>query len=203
MTQNFTVGFIGAGTVAQAIAGHALTAGHRVILSNHHGRASLAGLVRDLGGNASAGTVAEAADAEIVILAVHWGSVADVGKSVPDWKGRIVVDATNQWETINPMVAADLGEQTGSERNAELLPGVRLVKAFNTLYGRVTAQNPRHAEGRLIAFLAGDDTEAKATVAAFIDSLGFAPVDLGDLPTGRLMQVGSGPLTGLHALKLD
>ena len=114
-----------------------------------------------------------------------------------------MIDATNQWASVNPMVAADLGEQTGSERNANLLPGVRLVKAFNTLYGRITAQNPRHAEGRLIAFMAGDDVGAKATVSAFIDSIGFAPVDLGDLPTGRLMQVGSGPLTGLHALKLD
>ena len=203
MTQSFTVGFIGAGTLAQALAGHAVAAGHRVILSNRHGPASLGELVGELGGNASAGTVAEAAEAEIVILAVHWGSVADVGQSVPDWTGRIVVDATNQWASINPMVAADLGEQTGSERNADLLPGVRLVKAFNTLYGRITAQNPRHAEGRLIAFMAGDDVEAKATVAAFIDSIGFAPVDLGDLPIGRLMQVGSGPLTGLHALKLD
>jgi predicted dinucleotide-binding enzyme len=203
VTQNFTIGFIGAGTVAQAIAGHAVTAGHRVILSNRHGPASLAELVRDLGGNASAGTVTDAADADIVILAVHWSSVAEVGKSVADWTGRIVIDATNQWESVNPLVAADLGEQTGSERNAELLPGVRLVKAFNTLYGRITAQNPRHAEGRLIAFMAGDDVGAKATVSAFIDSLGFAPVDLGDLPTGRLMQVGSGPLTGLHALKLD
>jgi predicted dinucleotide-binding enzyme len=203
VTQNFTVGFIGAGTVAQAIAGHAVAAGHRVILSNHHGPASLAELVRDLGGNASAGTVTDAADADIVILAVHWSSVAEVGQSVADWTGRIVIDATNQWASVNPMVAADLGEQTGSERNAALLSGARLVKAFNTLYGRITAQNPRHAEGRLIAFMAGDDVGAKATVSAFIDSIGFAPVDLGDLPTGRLMQVGSGPLTGLHALKLD
>jgi predicted dinucleotide-binding enzyme len=112
------------------------------------------------------------------------------------------VDATNQWASVEPMVAADLGDQTGSERNAELMPGARLVKAFNTLYGRITAQNPRHAEGRLVTFLAGDDADAKATVTEFIDSLGFAPVDLGDLAVGRLMQVGGGPLSGLHALRM-
>lgn len=202
MTAALTVGFIGAGTEARAIAGHAVAAGHTVILSNSRGPDSLLAVVRDLGQNAVAGTIADAADADITILAVPWDSVADVGRSVSDWRGRIVVDATNQWASFRPPIVADLGDQTGSERNAELLPGARLVKAFNTLYGRITAQNPRHPEGRLIAFLAGDDIEAKAIVAGFIDSLGFAPVDLGDLRTGRLMQVGDGPLTGFHALKM-
>jgi predicted dinucleotide-binding enzyme len=203
MTRIFTVGFVGAGTVAQAIARHAVEAGHTIILSNRRGPESLGELVRDLGPNASAGTVVDAARADIVILAVQWDSVADVARSVSDWNGRIVVDVTNQWASTDPLVPADLGDQTGSQRNAELLSGARLVKAFNTLYGGITAQNPRHAEGRLIAFLAGDDAEAKATVAEFIDSLGFAPVDLGALSTGRLMQVGDGPLTGLIALKLE
>lgn len=202
MTAKVTVGFIGAGTVAQAIAGHAVAAGHSVVLSNRRGAESLGDVVRDLGPNASAGTVGDAANADIVILAVPWDSVAEVAQSVSDWHGRIVVDATNQWASFESQIPADLGDQTGSERNAELLPGARLVKAFNTLYGRITAQNPRHAEGRLIAFLAGDDAQAKTTVAEFIDSLGFAPVDLGNLSTGRLMQVGDGPLTGLHALKM-
>ena len=202
MIRKFTVGTIGAGTVARAIASHAVAAGHTVILSNSRGPESLAGVVAELGPNAKAGTVVEASAAEIVLLAVHWGTVAEVAKSLPDWSGRLVVDVTNQWASVNPMIAADLGEETGSERNAKLLHGARLVKAFNTLYGRITVQSPRHAEGRLIAFLAGDDVDAKSIVVEFIDSLGFAPVDLGGLRTGRLMQVGDGPLTGLHALKM-
>lgn len=201
MTRRFSVGSIGAGTVAQAIAVHAIAAGHEVTFSNSRGSGSLTQLVAGLGPTVRAGTVAEAANAEIVILAVPWSAVPDVAGAA-DWTGRIVVDVTNQWVSVNPMVAADLGDQTGSERNAELLSGARLVKAFNTLYGRITVQDPRHAEGRLIAFLAGDDAEAKGTVAEFIDSLGFAPVDLGDLAMGRLMQVDGGPLSGLHALKM-
>jgi predicted dinucleotide-binding enzyme len=202
MTRRFSVGTIGAGTLAQALAAHAVAAGHDVTLSNSRGPGSLAQLVAGLGPGATAGTVLDAASAEIVILAVPWTVVPEVAEAVPDWAGRIVVDATNQWVSVQPMVAADLGAQTGSERNAELMPGVRLVKAFNTLYGRITVQNPRHAEGRLITFMAGDDADAKATVAEFIDSLGFAPVDLGDLVVGRLMQVGGGPLSGLHALRM-
>jgi 8-hydroxy-5-deazaflavin:NADPH oxidoreductase len=202
--KNVTIGMLGAGTLAQAIAIHALAAGHRVVLSSRRGPSPLGELTRLLGPGASAGTVAEAARADIVILAVPWNAVRDAVSAIDDWEGRIVIDATNQWATTSPMVPADLGDQTGSERNAALLPGARVVKAFNTLYGRITAQNPRHAEGRLVVFMAGDDDDAKAEVARFVESVGFAPVDIGDLRGGgRLMQVGGGPLSGLHVLRLD
>ncbi len=203
-TQNLTIGTLGAGTVAQAIATHALAAGHHVILSNRRGPSSLADVTSQLGAGASAGTVADAAHADIVILAVPWDAVSDATATVADWEGRIVVDATNQWASTSPLIPADLGDQTGSERNAGLLPGARIVKAFNTLYGRITVQNPRHAEGNLVVFMAGDDEDAKAQVAQFAESIGFAPVDIGDLRNGgRLMQVGGGPLSGLHVLKLN
>ena len=190
-----TVGTIGAGTLAQAIVGHAVAAGHRVILSNRRGPEALAGLVGQLGANASAGTPQQAAEADIVILAVGWDQVPHAVEAVPDWKGRIVIDATNQWEDFSRGIAVDLGDQTGSERNAALMPGARVVKAFNTLYGRIIAQDPRHGDGRLVVFIAGDDPTAKAAVSSFADSMGFAPVDLGGLhDAGRSMQVGEGPL---------
>jgi predicted dinucleotide-binding enzyme len=202
-SQNLTVGMIGAGAVAQAIAPHALAAGHRVILSNSRGPETLEGLVRQLGDGATAGTVADAAAADVVFLTVNWNVVPDVAAAVPDWSGTIVVDATNQFESVSPMVVADLGDQTGSERNADLLRGARIVKAFNTLFARYTAQDPRHEEGPLVIFLAGDDADAKTTVSGLVDSFGFAPVDLGGLrDAGRLMQVGGGPLSGLHVIKI-
>jgi 8-hydroxy-5-deazaflavin:NADPH oxidoreductase len=198
-----TVGMLGAGTLARALAGHVVAAGHRVILANRGGPDTLAELVQQLGTNASAGTPRQAADADIVILAVGWDQIPRAVGGVPDWTGRIVIDATNQWEDFSRGIAADLGDRTGSERNAALMPGARVVKAFNTLYGRIIAQNPRRGDGRLVVFVAGDDPEAKATVSSFADSLGFAPVDLGGLhDAGRLMQVGGGPLSGLHVVKL-
>lgn len=200
---HLTVGTIGAGTLAQAIVGHAVAAGHRVILSNRRGPGALAGLIQQLGVNASVGTPQQAAEADIVILAVGWDQVPQAVAAVPDWEGRIVIDATNQWEDFHRGIAADLGDQTGSERNAALMPGARVVKAFNALYGRITAQNPQRSDGRLVAFLAGDDPRAKAAVGSFADSMGFAPVDLGGLRDGgRLMQVGGGPLSGLHVIKV-
>jgi predicted dinucleotide-binding enzyme len=83
------------------------------------------------------------------------------------------------------------------------MPVARAVKAFNTLHARsVAAQNPRRTDGRLVVFFAGDDADANANVSAFAGPLGFAPVDLGGLRTGRLMQVGGGPLSGLHVAKI-
>jgi predicted dinucleotide-binding enzyme len=145
----------------------------------------------------------QAAEADIVILAVGWDQVPQAVGAVPDWEGRIVIDATNQWEDFRRGIAADLGDLTGSARNAALMPGARVVKAFNALYGRITAQNPRRRDGRLVVFLAGDDPAANAAVASFADSMGFAPVDLGGLRDGgRFMQVGGGPLSGLHVVKV-
>jgi len=96
--QSLSVGLIGAGSVAQAIAGHAVTAAHQVILSNSRGPQSLAEIVDRLGTNATAGTVTDAAQADLVILAVGWDDVPEAVQDLPDWDGRIVIDATNQWQ---------------------------------------------------------------------------------------------------------
>ena len=208
------IGMIGAGRVAQAVARHALAAGHDVVLSNSHGPASLAGLVRDLGPQASAGTPADAAKADLVLLAVPWAATAHgtwaVGPAAPeatgvaDWAGRIVIDATNHFAAPPPPVKiVDLGDLTASEYVASLLPGARVVKAFNNLTVPYIAADPSHREGRQIVLLAGDDPDAKRQVADLVGSFGFAPVDLGDLRDGgRLIQLG-GPLIPFHALKQD
>ncbi|MEU4144737.1 NADPH-dependent F420 reductase [Streptomyces parvulus] len=198
------IGTVGAGTVAQAVARHAVTHGHEVVLSNSRGPASLSGLVGELGPLSHAGTPQEAAAAAIVVLAVGWPQVPDVATALPDLGGRIVIDATNQFASPPPQAEiADLGELTGSEYVASLLPGARVVKAFNTLYGQYIAADPRHPAGRQVLFLAGDDADAKATVRDLTGAFGFAPVDLGSLREGgRLMQL-DGPLSALHVLKQD
>jgi len=188
-------GTIGAGTVAQAIAGHLVTAGHEVTLSNSRGPDTLLDVVTRLGPLASAGTAGEAAAADMVFLAVMWPQVGDALAGLPEWDGRILVDTTNSF--------ADLEAGTASEFVAERAPGARVVKAFNTLHARYIAADPRHAEGRQLLFYAGDDIAAKTTFHELADAFGFAPVDAGTLREGgRLMQIG-GPLSALHALRQD
>jgi predicted dinucleotide-binding enzyme len=169
-----------------------------VIVSNSRGPDSLADLVAELGDGASAGTVAEAAEADIVLLAVRWDQVPDAVQGISDWGGRIVIDATNQWD-FDRNAPLDLGDEPGTERNAALMPGARVVKGFNTLGARRIEQDP---DRRLVAFLAGDDADAKATVSTFVDSIGFDPIDLGGVREGFLMQFRTGPLNALHVVKV-
>ncbi|MEV6134029.1 MULTISPECIES: NADPH-dependent F420 reductase [Streptomyces] len=198
------IGMLGAGAIAQAIARHAIRHGHEVVLSNSRGPASLAPLVKDLGALAAAAPPAEAAAADLVVLAVPWPQIPDAVAGLPRLDKTIVIDATNQFASLSPKPEiADLGDLTGSEYVASLLPGARVVKAFNALYGQFIAADPRHEAGRQVLFLAGDDADAKNTVRDLTSEFGFAPVDLGTLREGgRLIQLG-GPLSALHALKQD
>jgi predicted dinucleotide-binding enzyme len=200
-----TFGTIGAGTIAQALTRHLSAAGHAVVLSNSRGPDTLNDLVADLGPLASAGTVAQAAKADVVFLTVPFPEIPAALDGLPDWGGRILVDTTNvfTYATGTPEVL-DLGEQTGSEITAAHAPGARVIKAFNTLYAKYIQPDPRHDSGRQVVFYAGDDTDAKTTFHSQLDEIGFAPVDVGALREGgRLMDVNGGPLSALHVLKQD
>src|SRR5262249_22365124 len=108
-------GMIGAGTVSRAIAGHAIAAGHDVVFSNSRGPETLGELVEAFGPQASAGTVAEVGAADFVVLAVRWTRVRDAVRNLPHRKGRILIDATNQWAATTPDFVVDQLEVGGSE----------------------------------------------------------------------------------------
>lgn len=199
------IGIIGSGAVGRAVATRALAVGIPVILSNSRGPDTLAGVVAELGSGASAGTVAEATDTDLVIVAIPFIKVPELASELSDWSGRVVVDATNQFAQYEPTYSgrADLGDETGSEWVARHLPGATVIKAFNAMYADYIKADPRHHDGRQVLFFAGDDDVVNAEFAEFGEALGFAPVRLGGLREGgRLMQLG-GPLSALHVVKQD
>jgi 8-hydroxy-5-deazaflavin:NADPH oxidoreductase len=199
------VGFIGSGPLTQALAPHLVAAQIPVLISNSRGPDSLGELVAALGDRAQAVTVEQAAKADLVILALPFLRVPELAEVIPDWSGRIVVDATNQFAEYAPVYRGyvDLGEETGSEWVARHLRGATIIKAFNAMYASYLAADPRHPEGRQVVFYAGDDSTACADFDELISRLGFAPVRVGGLcDGGRLMQLG-GPLSTLHVIKQD
>jgi len=193
-------GMIGAGRLSQAIASHAVKAGHEVVFSNSRGPDTLADVVDAFGPQASAGTVADAGAADFVVLATSWDGVQEAVRSLPAREGRILIDATNQWRVPPPDFVVDELDTGGSEWIASLIPDARVIKAFDNLYSPKLAEDPATDSGRRILFYAGDDHDSKERFRAAVDDFGFAPVDLGPLVMGRLMQV-DGPLTGLHAIR--
>jgi predicted dinucleotide-binding enzyme len=200
-----SVGIIGSGPVARALARQSLKAGYRVFLSNSRGPASLIEVVNKLGDGAQAVTVAEAARADLVILAIPFLKVPELTAVVADWSGRVVVDATNQFAQYEPTYSGfvDLGRDTGSEWVARHLPGATVVKAFNAMFASYVDAEPRHPEGRQAVFFATDDHAAGTDVGQYVTRLGFAPVSLGGLHDGgRLMQLG-GALNAVHVIRQD
>ncbi|GAA3113142.1 NADPH-dependent F420 reductase [Streptomyces echinatus] len=203
MTTHSTIGVLGAGEVGQAVAGQAIRHGHEVAIGNSRGPETLEALVGRLGPKAHAVTAEAAARPELVFLSVPFFAVPEL-TGLTDWSGKIVIDTTNQFAAANPWRGRyDVGDLTGSEWVAEHLPGARVVKALNTLFAPFIAADPRHAEGRQVAFYAGDDNDAKAIVAGLLGEFGFATLDLGGLREGgRLMQL-DGALSAKHLLLQD
>ncbi|TMA88474.1 MAG: NADP oxidoreductase [Deltaproteobacteria bacterium] len=197
-----TVGIIGAGKIGAAIARHLTKSGYDVIVSNRRGPESLRPLVAELGPKAKAGTVEQAAAASVIFLTVTWSQLPGVLSKLPAWDGRIAIDATNHYVADGSgFRLLDLGRRTSSEVVAEMVPGAKLVKAFNTLFHAILAADPREAGGRRVIFLSGDDASAKGQVSEMIDRLGFAPIDLGRLAEGGKMQQAGGPLASVNLLR--
>jgi predicted dinucleotide-binding enzyme len=190
-------GTIGAGTVALAFAREALAKGHEVVLSSRRGPNALAGKIAELGRGASAATVEEAASLDYVLLAVPWPNVEAALQGLPAWNGRVLIDATNPFVQTSPrLVLADLGGKGASEVVAALAPGVRIVKAFNSIVTARFNEGPIKNGGRRVIFVSGDHSEPNDFVVSVIESFGFAPIYLGGLATGGRLQQAGGPLAG-------
>jgi predicted dinucleotide-binding enzyme len=197
-----TIGIIGAGGIGQAFAAHMAKAGYEVIVSNSRGPESLAEVVRQLGPRVRAGTRQEAAQADVVVVAVPWPQVRAALSDLPAWNGRTLIDTTNP--VVQPgFRLAGLNGSTSSEIVASLAPGARVVKVANTLLRAVLAADPNQAGGHRVLFMSGDDAAAKADVSGILEKVGFATIDLGGLASGgRLQQFPGGPLPTLNLIKL-
>jgi 8-hydroxy-5-deazaflavin:NADPH oxidoreductase len=190
-----SVGIIGAGLIGQAMTQTALRAGRRVVIANSRGPESLTPVVEALGAGVSAGTVKDAAAADIVVVAVMWPDVPQAVEGL-DWAGRIVIDPTNDFDP------SDLNGRTSSEIVAELVAPARVVKAGNTLEARVLGSDPAQAGGQRVIFLSGDDAEAKSEVGRLFQAAGFFVIDLGGLREGGRIQQFGAPLAGQNLIRL-
>lgn len=196
-----TIGIIGAGQLGTAIATALARKGIAATLSNSRGPASLASTIATLGATVTAGTREEAASKDIVFVAVNWSKLPAALAGLPEFGGRIVIDANNPIEA--PLFKpAELNGRTSSEVFASLVQGARVVKAFNHLQTQLVDGDPSSDGGKRVLFYSGDDAAAKANVGALIEKLGFLGIDLGALSIGaRLVQFPGGPLAALNLAK--
>jgi 8-hydroxy-5-deazaflavin:NADPH oxidoreductase len=213
-----SIGIIGAGNLGSNFARALARKDIPAMLSSRRGPNALRELASKIGASIRPASVADAALADMVLIAVRWVDLESALRPLPAWNGRIVIDGTNPVAFLEPnspeardpenplaaygIKAIDLQGQVSSEVFAKLVPGARVVKAFNHLQVELLPL-PRTADGQRVLFYSGNDADAKAKVAGLIAQLDFLGVDLGPLGVGgRLTQVPGGTLATLNLISI-
>ena len=183
-----TISIIGLGTYARAIGARAVEAGHAVEVIGRDA-AKTRDLADELGG-ATAGTFGTAPAGDIVVLAVPYASAMSVVAQYGDaLAGKVVIDISNTFTAADDTELVTPDGSSGAQEIARAVPAsAHVVKAFNTVFAHVLAL------GRpLDVLFAGDDAQAKASVSAFIETLGLRPRDVGGLAMAHWLE-GAGLL---------
>jgi predicted dinucleotide-binding enzyme len=202
-----TISIIGSGNMAAAIGGRVAKAGHTVEVINRD-PAKARTLANKLAARATTGTYGAAPTGDLVILAVPYSNaaavVAEYGEAL---EGKVIIDITNPVSPDLTGLVTPHGSSGAQEIAKHLPASAHVMKAFNTIFGHVLAKG-----GRLDAFIAADDAEAKARVSTFLESLGLRPLDVGGLRMAQtlealgLMMIGlakNGAGTWDIAMKVD
>ena len=191
------IGIVGSGRIGSTLGALWLKAGHEVMFSSldlEHDKA----LAARLGGKARAGTSNEAAAfGEVLLIAVPYSALPQVGRDLGSLlKGKVLLDASNPIPTRDGEIATWAREKGAGLASAELLPGARIVRAFNAIgYSRLpeAAKRPE----RTGMPIASDDANAIAVVSRLVREIGFEPVLIGPLAMGKHLIPGT-PLAGEH-----
>jgi hypothetical protein len=174
---------IGSGKVGQALATAFARKGLEVAIASRRSAEALAPIAKAIGPTISPKSLKDAVQADIVLLAVPFGTQKDIAKAAERWQGKIVIDVTNAYG----VAPEELGNLPSSVVISQAFPGAKLVKAFNSLPGEVLAEDPNVKGGRRVVLLSSDDEGAATRVATLVEQLGFAPVQLGKLAEGGLL----------------
>jgi len=190
-TSSARIGIIGSGHIGGTIGGLWIKKGHQVAFSSRHPD-ELKPMVAELGNLARAGTVEEAiAFGDVLFIAVPYGAVPQIGKDYSAaMKGKVMLDACNAVSARDGAVA-DEAEQTGiGVTTQKYFPGVRIVRAFNTMSYMIFAREANRPDPKLAVPIAGDDPQAVQIAASLVRDAGFDPVVVGKLADARRFQRG-------------
>ena len=185
-----TISIIGAGNMAAAIGTRAVKHGHTVELMSRDAAKAQA-LADQIGDGVTVGTFGARPAGDIVIVAVLYGGAVGAVASYGDaLAGKILVDISNPF---NADASGLVTTSSAAQEIAATAPeSAHIVKALNTIFGHVLAKGTP-----LDAFIAGDSAEAKAAVAAFLESLELRTLDAGGLQAASILESAGLLLMGL------
>ena len=176
-----TISIIGSGNMAAAIGTRAVQHGHTIELLGRN-TAKAHALADQIGEGATVGAFGTVPTGEIVIVAVLYTGVVDAVEAYGDaLAGKILVDISNPF---NADASGLVTTSSAAQEIAAVAPeSAHVVKALNTIFGHVLSKGTP-----LDAFIAGDSAEAKATVAAFLESLELRTLDVGGLQAAPILE---------------
>jgi predicted dinucleotide-binding enzyme len=190
------IGIVGSGRIGGTLGGIWLKAGHEVMFSSRNIDKDKE-LAASLGPSAKAGTPHDAAAfGDVLVVAVPYSAMPQLGKDLADViKGKVVIDTSNPIVARDGDIATWAREKGAGLASAELLPGARIVRAFNAVgYARLPVIAQGQGE-RLGMPIASDDANAVALASRLIREVGFEPVLIGPLAMGKHLIPGT-PLSG-------
>ena len=187
-----TISIIGSGNMATAIGTRAARHGHTVELMSRN-TAKAQALADQIGNGATVGTFgARPAGAIVIVAVLHAGAVEAVAHYGEALSGKILVDITNPFNADASGLVTTAGSSMSQQIAAAAPEGTHVLKVFNTILGNVLAEDKP-----VDAFFAGDSAEAKASVAAFLQSLDMRPLDAGGLEMAAVLEWAGILLVGL------
>lgn len=184
------IGIIGTGRIGGALARHWAASGHELVISSRHPE-ELMPLAAELGARVRAASSREAAAfGDIVLVSVPYGAMPQIGRDyAAELAGKIVIDTGNPVESRDGAMAVEAQRKGSGIASQELLPGTRLVRAFNCIPAASLA-NDGNREPRYAIPIAGDDAEALAVAQRLIGDAGFDAVVVGGLAEAHRFDLG-------------
>jgi len=191
------IGLVGSGNVGSNLGRVWAEKGYAVMFSSKDIEADRR-LAAQVGSGARAGTPQEAAAfADVLVFAVPYGALPELGKTLgAALKGKVVIDASNPFPQRDGAIADEAREQGAGVVSSRLLPGARIVRAFNAI-GAARMGAVHEAPGKIGMPMAGDDAAAVQVATALVRDIGFEPVLVGGLGMGKYLMPGT-PLAGEH-----
>ncbi len=187
-----TISIIGSGNMASAIGTRAAKHGHSIEFMSRN-TAKAQALANQIGNGATVGALGARPAGDIVIVAVlYTGAVEVVAHYGDALSGKILVDITNPFNADVSGLVNPRGDSVTQQIAAVSPEDTHVVKAFNSILHDVLAQDKP-----VDVFFAGDSAEAKARVAAFLESLDMRPLDAGGLEMATVLEWAGVLLVGL------
>lgn len=181
------IGVLGSGRVGGTLGTAWAKRGHTVTFATRDPNSDKARALIRNAPNAHLAGLQDTVDAsDLLVIALPWNVLPEVLSGLTRLEGKILLDATNRFGPATQSAGEDL---------AALVPGARVVKAFNTI-GFDHMDSPSFPEQPSM-LVAGDDALTKQHVMQLAAELGFEAVDAGPLSNAGTLEALASAWVGL------